>query len=259
MIWDMSLGLVRCNSTIGAEAAAVFYGNNIFRIHSDDWDYRLVVHWLKQIGRQNRSYLRRLEMRIWVPRKAWQQPNGIRTNGRDDNRLHPHLAAPSLPCPAGKVDVVDPLVENIIALVSQSRGRKLKLCLKLGPTDFNVVPGSIGPSTVGPSTAGPSEKANRRDQGDEAWLSMDLPNLIEKWRAGYTSNDRLRIVDVLWTVTTDKSFFLNARKSIEYLGWQIVNEPTEYELTDPAPSTIPIVLKRRKLTTTPAAEHPYIL
>ncbi|KAI4112196.1 MAG: hypothetical protein LQ339_000204 [Xanthoria mediterranea] len=272
-IWDVSLSLLRCNSTIAAEAGAVFYGNNTFRIHGDDRDYRLVVHWLEQIGLKNRGYLRRLEMRVWIPLKAWQQPNGIRTDGVEDNYsfpCHPHLAAPSLPCPEGAVDVIDPLIETIIALVSRSGGRKLKLYLNLGPLDFNIIPGIIGPGIRGPGIIGPAMLAHgrvgpRMIQGPEVWLSMDLPNLVEKWRAEYTSDDRLRIVDILWTTKTDKKFFLDAKTFIEHLGWQILEHQEDewYQPTDP-PTTSPtasppisLLLQRKKLTATLVADHPY--
>ncbi|KAI4263310.1 MAG: hypothetical protein L6R42_001541 [Xanthoria sp. 1 TBL-2021] len=267
-IWDVSLGLLQCNSTIAAEAGAVFYGNNTFRIHGDDRDYRLVVHWLKQIGLQNRAYLKRLEIRIWIPMKAWQLPNGTRTDGLEDSHsfpCHPHLAAPSIPCPEGAVDVIDPLIETIIALVSQSGGRKLKLYLNFGPMDFNTIPGLIGPGITGPGTIGAGRVEPRMSQGPEAWLSMDLPNLIEKWRAEHTSDDRLRIVDILWTTNTDKDFFLDSRTLIERLEWQVLEELEDkwYQLPDPptqaltAPRTIFLLLKRKKLTTTLVADAPF--
>ncbi|KAL8887765.1 MAG: hypothetical protein Q9215_004705 [Flavoplaca cf. flavocitrina] len=268
MIWDVSLGLLRCNSTIASEAAAVFYGNNTFCIHGDDRDYGLVIHWLKQIGVQNRRFLRRLEMRIWMPLKAWQQIDGSRTDGvgvKHAFPCHPHLLAPSMPCPEGAVDVIDPLVEDIIALVSEPGGRKLKLFLKLGPTDFNIVPGVIGPGQLGPGEIGTGRVRPRIIQGPEAWLSMDLPNLIEKWRAEYTLDGRLRHVNILWTTKTDRTFFLGEKDFIEHLGWQILEEqedkwywPTDTPTGCPgAPSNVSLVLKRRKLTTTLAADNPF--
>ncbi|KAL8773307.1 MAG: hypothetical protein Q9209_001701 [Squamulea sp. 1 TL-2023] len=251
-IWNLSLGLLQCNSIIAREAATVFYGGNTFRIHSDDWDYRLIVHWLKQIGSQNRAALRWLEVRIWKPKKAWQLSNGTRLGrlGQDDCYLpHPHLAVPSLPCPEGAVDIIDPLIETIIALVSQSGGRKLQLYLKVGLLDLYTIPGI----------------ESARGQEAEDGFSMDLPNLIENWRTKYILGGHGRNVEILWNTSTDNDFFLNIRTIIEQRGWQIVWEHNdawmkaiEYPTREPTkPSIIQLLLKRTELITMPAAADPY--
>ncbi|KAL8789974.1 MAG: hypothetical protein Q9213_000860 [Squamulea squamosa] len=251
-IWDLSLGLLQCNSIIGREAADAFYGGNTFRIHSDDWDYRLIVHWLKQIGSQNRAALKRLEMRIWKPKKAWQLPNGARLEDPEQDECfsrHPHLAVPSLPCRDGPVDIIDPLLETIIALVSQSGGRKLELYLILGLLDVYTIPGI----------------ESARGQKAEDGFSMDLPNLVENWRTKYTSGGRGRNVEILWNTSTDKYFFLSARTLIEQLGWQIVGDNKdawmkviEYPTVEPTePSTIQLLLKRKEFVTMPVAADPY--
>ncbi|KAL8852598.1 MAG: hypothetical protein Q9221_002594 [Calogaya cf. arnoldii] len=208
--------------------------------------------------------------RIWIPRKAWQQPNGMRTDGVNHHHCfarHPHLAPPSIPCSEGVVDVIDPSLETIIALLSLAGGRKLKLYLKLGLTDFHTIPGLVGPDVFGSGkTEGGSTSCEGR--GPEAWLSMDLPNLIEKWRAEYTSDDRLRSVDILWTTATDKQWLRFSRKNIKGLGWQIFEE-TEDKLFEPIEllsealttfRTVYLSLRREKLMTkTPEADLPFPL
>ncbi|KAL8806273.1 MAG: hypothetical protein Q9182_001420 [Xanthomendoza sp. 2 TL-2023] len=266
-VFGLALGLLGCNSTIAAEAAAVFYGENIFRIHGLNQDYRLAVNWLKQIGLRNRSYLGTLEMRVWTPLKAWQQPDGMRVR-RSEKRIpdghplrasrmeywsprHPHLPTPSLPCPAGQVDIVDPLIETIVELLARCGGRRLRLHLHLGLLPSNIIPGI--------------EIAENHEAVDQ--FTMDLPNLIETWRAHYTSDDHLRDVDVLWTAYTDSRFLLGKRTLIDGIGWQIVEE-RENNWTQDADEArltpVTLLLRRKKLTTaigpaTPCPSEPSLL
>ncbi|KAI4242355.1 MAG: hypothetical protein L6R40_004084 [Gallowayella cf. fulva] len=251
-LWDVDLGLLRCNSAIAAEAAAVFYGGNTFRIHGDDLDYRLAVNWLKQIGIQNRGYLATLEMRIWIPGKAFQLTDGTRIREYKLGRLfsrHPHLAAPLLSCPDGQVDVIDPLLETIIALVGQAGGRRLTLHLNLGLLDIDIIPG-IKPAPDRKVTEG---------------LSMDLPNLLETWRAQYTSDDRCRNVDILWRAYTYKCFFIDNKTLIEDLGWQILEAKedewsrAETPRTGFTTSSVRLCLKRKKLTEKLTGPKPYFV
>ncbi|KAL8689047.1 MAG: hypothetical protein Q9224_004735 [Gallowayella concinna] len=250
----LALDLLRCNSTVAAEAATIFYGENTFRIHGGDRDYRLAINWLKQIGLRNRRCLGTLEMRIWTPLKAWQRPDGMRTRfsennitiGRssrssplrywDTHPRHPHLPALSIPCPAGQVDVIDPMIETIIALIAQCGGRPLRLYLNLGFLPLNIIPGI----------------EIDEDLEAEGRFHMDLPYLIEKWRAKYTWDDRLRDVDVLWTAYIDKRFLQEKRTLIDEIGWQIVEEREDQwsqVATEALPSALTLFLKRKKLTT----------
>ncbi|KAL8738163.1 MAG: hypothetical protein Q9181_001021 [Wetmoreana brouardii] len=239
---NLNLSLFRCNSTVGAEAARVYYRENIFAFHGDH-EYLPVITWLGQIGEENRSNLTSLKMSVRSPSKAWQLPDGTRLKMSASEQFsprHPHFAGPSGPCPQGEVDIIDPAIETIISIFTQSSNRKLKLYLNL---EFDTIPGA--------------------GVGVE-YFSMDLPNLIEKWRTDYTSGGDWRSLEVLWRAETWKGTFLERRALIEGQGWEILEEkeaqrflPIQFapdeRFTYP---TIQLLLKRKQLTVPLLAADP---
>lgn len=241
-IQNLAIALLKCHRTIAPEAASVFYGKNMFSFIGAH-EYLPIITWLDQISEQYRGYLTSLEMTMWRPSKAWQLPGGTRLTEDALNGYsfrHPHLAAPSTPCPEGEVDIVNPAIETIIQLLARSNNdKKLTLYLNLA---FDTIPGI--------------ELILERE--DAHLFSMDLPNLIEKWRTDYSSGT----LEVLWRTEAYREPFLQNRKSIEDLGWEIVEEKQAERFrlaSSPEPTAFPtmrLLLKRTKLTAPPLAADP---
>ncbi|KAL8929843.1 MAG: hypothetical protein Q9208_000987 [Pyrenodesmia sp. 3 TL-2023] len=245
---DLSVGLLRCHSTIAAEAADIFYRKNTFAFHGHH-DYLPVISWLDKIGMVNRGYLTRLEIDVRRPSKAWQLPDGTRLKGdlpADFAPRHPHLSICSSLYPEGEVDMVNPAFELIIHTLARSfYGAKITLYLDLG---FGTIPGI----------------ELFLDQEIELF-SMDLPNLIERWRTDYTSVGSSRTLEILYKAEADRALFLQKRALIEEQGWEIVGEEAAERLQFLGGTesiefpTMRFLLKRKKITAPlmPAAPDPY--
>ncbi len=213
-VQNLSLNLLRCNSAVASEAASVFYGLNMFSFRGDH-EYLPIMTWLDTIGEKNRQYLTSLEMTVRRPSRAWQRRNGTRQRIGSLNSHHQffprnsHFVAPSEPSPEGEVDNIDPAIETIFSIFNRwgDGGPKLTFHLKL---DFDRIPGVI--------------LIPGRDKTEEEHFSMDLPNLIEKWRVDYTSDAWCRPIEVLWKAESHRRPFTEQRQLIEEQGWEIVEE-----------------------------------
>ncbi|KAL8748520.1 MAG: hypothetical protein Q9184_007245 [Pyrenodesmia sp. 2 TL-2023] len=247
-VGGLSTGLLRCHSQIAAEAADIFYRKNTFAFRGHH-DYLPVISWLHQIGIVNRGYLTSLEISVRRPSKAWQLPDGTRLKGDlpdDFAPRHPHLSISSSLYPEGEVDMINPAFELIIHTLARSfHGAKITLNLDL---EFGTIPGI----------------ELFLDQEIELF-SMDLPNLIEKWRTDYTTVGSCRTLEILWKAEADRALFLQKRALIEEKGWEIVGEEAAERLQifgDTESITFPtmrFLLKRRTITAPlmPAAPDPY--
>ncbi|KAL8652543.1 MAG: hypothetical protein Q9226_004226 [Calogaya cf. arnoldii] len=138
--------------------------------------------------------------------------------------------------PGWEVDVINPAIETIISLFARPDGvLKIKLILNLG---YTSVPGVM-------------------DWGEFAlrpkYFTMDLPNLMEKWRTDYTFG----AMEIFWRGEAIKTDFLDQQTLIAELGWEVFEEEDmERPWLGPyfsfgGPDTFPLIhflLKRKKLT-----------
>jgi hypothetical protein len=244
---DLGLGLLRCNRTMAPEAASTFYGKNTFSFVGDH-DWIPIISWLDRIGETNRGYLTNLEASARRLSTAWQYSDGTRARIRNyrDNRKNeifprsPHFSRSLEPLPQGEVENIDPAIETIFSILGRSEGApKLVFTLKLG---FDLIPGIV--------------VIDQSQDGEDSYFSMDLPNLIEKWRVDYTTDFRCRPVEVLWKAESFRKESTDKRELIKEQGWEILEEeeaeririvqlnPREY---GPYP-TMRFTLRRKELT-----------
>ncbi|KAF2008256.1 hypothetical protein BU24DRAFT_429503 [Aaosphaeria arxii CBS 175.79] len=254
-IQHLALNLLCCNNTIvEREAAMTFYTNNTFSFLGDhNWDP--IVSWLEAIGARNRGYITKLNVTARRPDQAWQRRDGTRVkipNLREElYQRNPHLYRSPQSTEEGEVENINPAIETIFAILgSRDAWSTLKLQLLLDP---NCLPG-----------------VELLDDDQSAYaqiFTMDLPNLIEKFRVAYTSQSENRgHVEVLWVGETLRHEFINKRSLIQKQGWEIV-ETREVEtprLWTPPPGHAPLgpilkvrfTLKRRVQTAVLVAEDP---
>ncbi|KAL8996919.1 MAG: hypothetical protein Q9169_003678 [Polycauliona sp. 2 TL-2023] len=233
---DLALGLLRCSRAIAMDAAHTFYRGNTFYFVGNH-EYYPIITWLDRIGQRNRDSLASLDIEIFPPRRAFQLPDGTRI-GRTNSRYqrssprHPHFVSPEIPCPEGEVDVINPAMETIISFFARcGSDTKLKLVFDIG---FETAPGI--------------------DCGFHP-MTMDLPNLIEKWRNDYTHGR----ITILWRGEAESSWLTENRALMEQQGWKIlpgdnIERPWLTwsrvwcpETRNPPP-LVHFVLKRKKLT-----------
>ncbi|KAI4126480.1 MAG: hypothetical protein LQ338_003730 [Usnochroma carphineum] len=206
----LSLSLLQCSTSIAAEAAHVFYSENTFCFFGDH-EYYPVITWLDKIGQQNRECLKTLEISVNQPERAWQLPDGSclrRKTYRTTNGFatrHPQLAAPAGPGKEGEVDIINPAMETIISLLAgNSSARRVTLYLHLSVFDMPGV--------------------TLIEQEDMTLFSMDLPNLVEKWRTAYFSNGVCGSLEVIWIAESARKQYIQKRSLIEDVGWDILQE-----------------------------------
>lgn len=206
----LSIGLLRCSTSIAADAAHIFYRGNKFCFFGEH-EYYPVITWLDKIGMENRECLRNLQISVDQPPRAWQLPDGsclrpqyYSTINGYANR-HPQLPAPALPCKEGEVDIINPAIETIISLLAgYSSARKVTLYLQLTCCDMPGV--------------------TLIEQEDMTQFSMDLPNLVEKWRTAYFSNKVCGSLEVIWIAESSSEAYIQKRDLIEDVGWEILQE-----------------------------------
>jgi hypothetical protein len=127
-------------------------------------------------------------------------------------------------------------------------GPKLKLTMLL---DFHFVPGL---------------QLEMDDQHpDWNYWSMDLPNLIEKFRVDYTAEVGKRCrMEVLWKAESTKDAFVDHRGRIQERGWEILKaeeaeRPRTHPLAQAEYGSIPtmrFILRSKELTVLLMAEDP---
>lgn len=124
-------------------------------------------------------------------------------------------------------------------------GKKLAFTLHL---EYNIVPGTVVNYEV--------------EDADEDYFSMDLPNLVEKWRVDYTTGVGCRPVDVVWKAECSQKLLFEKMGEIQELGWdvseqeeaviQFINAEAEYP---PVPTT-KFKLRRKALVGPLVAAEP---
>lgn len=203
----LSMGLLRCNRLIAAESAQVFYTRNTFafrRFFAVD----LIISWLVDIGLHNRGSLRSMEIELMPPQECWQLPDGSRrgiVNKRYYERVfqrNKNLYLRSGEATEGMVENIHPAIETIFSLLGENKWSP-KLTVTFLP-ESRYLPGykEIG---------SPAQR-------------MDLPNLIEVFRAKHTSTPGVsREVDVLWKGNGCHLRKVNAAKfPFETNNWEVV-------------------------------------
>jgi len=186
-VQHLALNLLRCNNTtVAREAAMSFYTNNTFSFLGDhDWDP--IVSWLESIGAQNRGYITSLNAAARRPARAWQRRDGTRVKIPDLREelypRNPHLYRSPESTEEGEVENINPIIETVFAILGSRDARStLKLHLLLDP---NFLPGV--------------ELLDNNQSAYSHFFTMDLPNLIEKFRVDYIIKSENRDhVEVLW-------------------------------------------------------------
>ena len=123
------------------------------------------------------------------------------------------LAQPALRGPVrssleGEVDNINPAIETILSIFGQSDGApQLTFHLVLG---FDIIPGVI--------------LVTEREDVDMDHFSIDLPNLIEKWRVEYASDARCKPVEVRPEAESYRDPFTEKRGLVEEQRWEILEE-----------------------------------
>ncbi|OCK73153.1 hypothetical protein K432DRAFT_399069 [Lepidopterella palustris CBS 459.81] len=255
-IQHLALNLLRCNNaTVAREAAMTFYAHNTFSFLGDhNWDP--IVSWLESIGVQNRGYITRLSATVRQPQHAWQRCDGTRVKIPDLHeelyQRNPHLYRSPESTEEGEVENINPNIETIFAILGSRETRStLKLHLLLDP---NLLPGI---ELLGEENQSAYTK----------FFTMDLPNLIEKFRVAYTTkSENSGHVEVLWKGETRRHEFIKKWSLIQKRGWEIVEtEETETprRVTPPPGFAQPgpmlkmqFTLKRQKQTDIILAEDP---
>jgi hypothetical protein len=251
-VQNLALCLLKCNSSLAHEAASVFYGQNHFSFVGDH-DWIPIISWLDRIGETNRSYLTNLEVSVRVLSTAYQHSDGTRGRirkyrGNEIFQRSPHFAHLLKPVPEGEVENIDPAIETIFSILGRAEGApKLVLTMKL---DFNVIPGV--------------DVIDDWEDGEDTYLSMDLPNLVEKWRVDYTTDFRCRLVEVIWKAESYRKESTDKRELIREQGWEILGEEeaerhsiTQVDTQNSAPyPTMRFTLRRKELTAPLVAADP---
>ena len=238
-VQNLALGLFRCNRTIAPEAISTFYSKNTFSFLGEH-DWIPIISWLDRIGETNRGYLSNLEASVRRLSTAFQYSDGTRARIRrySKNEIFqrsPHFSRPSEPLPQGEVENIDPAIETIFSILGRSEGApKLTFTLKL---NFDLIPGIV--------------VIEESQDGEDSYFSMDLPNLVEKWRIDYTTDFRCRPVEVIWKAESYRKASTDKRELIKEQGWEILKEE-EAEKSWPRSGTryptMRFTLRRKELT-----------
>ena len=236
-VQNLALSLFRCNRIIAPEAVSTFYGKNTFSfLGAHDWVP--IISWLDRISETNRGYLTNLEASVRTLSTAWQYSDGTRARIRRYRKNEifqrsPHFSRPLEPLPQGEVENIDPAIETIISILGRSEGApKLTLTLKL---NFDLIPGI----TV----------IDQSQDGEDSYMSMDLPNLIEKWRVDYSTDFRCRPVEVIWKAESYRKESTDKREFIKAAGWEILKEEEAEKRprTGTPYPTMRFILRRKEL------------
>ncbi|KAI9660949.1 MAG: hypothetical protein M1821_009276 [Bathelium mastoideum] len=222
----LDISLLRVSPLIGAEAANLFYARNTFGF-SGDHRWTPIISWLHTIGDRNRSSLRSLVVDFQQPTTSWQYADGSRIpiGGTMQNEFwqrNRSFSTPTLPVKEGEVENVDPATETFITLLSRrDEALPLSLNIKVAP---NLIPGVL---LLPPRTArDPDDEDDYRaltfQRGMDRYLSMDIPNLIEKWRLHYGSEPNA--LEVVWQVETEELLIKEKKALMQEAGWVIVSE-----------------------------------
>ncbi|PNS17615.1 hypothetical protein CAC42_3010 [Sphaceloma murrayae] len=245
----LNLGLLKADPMIAREAAQVFYSKNKFAFHGHR-DWSVAVDWLRSIGEDNRRLLTNIELDVRQIHRAYQFSDGLREGyfQRRCSSRHPLLQCPNEDgtWPEGDVDDVDHTMEDVFtALTDCTDGAKLALHLRYVGGGY---PGCF------------EDPSNIDETNDDNYFSMDLPNLIEAWRAKHSDPDKKRDIDVLWyiwgPIYEDKTVLDIIGDQLKTNGFDIIkDERLETTYDDPRNPgqkktyrRLKVTMKRRALT-----------
>jgi hypothetical protein len=171
----------------------------------------------------------------------------------------------------GEVENINPAIETIFSILGHTEpGRdgeigvqKLTFILEV---DFNLIPGVVA------IKRSDNEEFDRIHCADR-YFSMDMPNLMEKWRVEYTIAQGNKLVEVLWKVESERLLVEEKKMLIQERGWEILGEeeaeyvappflgeePPPVSHSDAPRPTIRFMLKRKELRgpTIAADPNPY--
>lgn len=256
---SLDVNIILCNKTVSHEATLVFYKMNTFSfVGRHNWDP--IVSWLETIGATNRELLVSMEIEAYRPDFVWQQPSGERyggdPTGRTKEELYPrhpylHLLTDERSLRDGRVANINPAAESIFRLLGRREmAQKVTIVMQLP----DVYPGVR------------TEKFSEDTEHESGWYSMDLPNLVEKFRVLHTHR-----VEVLWKGRECRQELEDQRTTIENIGWAMTVLPIEDDEIHPQPEhhgchrateewrLAKYILRRKGLTEPLLAVEPFLL
>ncbi|KAE8446691.1 hypothetical protein EG329_011735 [Mollisiaceae sp. DMI_Dod_QoI] len=199
---------------VSREAAEIFYSYNTFRFVGEDWIWDTVLQWLIV---QTAAACVAGGLSAWEEDAAGERIPDVEKDwlARENEReiVYPrnkHLDLPKVERGeehelAGAVENISPKVEVVLRMLGEGgRWDRVRLSMLL---PYHFVPGL----------------QLWLSRHREYWMSMDLPNVMEIC-AGQElpSVSGQREVEILWKCKEEGRAFLNGRKDLEALGWEIV-------------------------------------
>ncbi|KAF4633688.1 hypothetical protein G7Y89_g4431 [Cudoniella acicularis] len=249
----LARNLICSNGQIAKEAAIIFYRKNSF-LFVGDYTWEDATKWLENIGPSNRNCLARIEMNFRKPPHVWQQLDGTRIVLLEDgwqeyNRREPiferniHLIL-SDKAVDGVVKNINPAVESFFRL------------LGTGDESSVLVSMHLSNQTL------PGLQLTTDEQHPYAnWLSMDLPNLTERFCSFSISGvPKSRPIEVIWKGNESIVAFDAETRKVEEKGWEIVDAVGK-EKCDWAENGIPYLeafftLRRKEIIGVIMADEP---
>lgn len=189
-VHELIKGLLFCSRIVASEAARVFYSQNVFWF-TKDIGWGSIVNWLECIGEINRCHLTRLLIHTFDNTNSMQyRYTNIATDiygisfvsdsiPRDPNGLARRWVE--------EIDRLNLVISRVFELL---RGTKDTSTLTIGVSlRHGYVPG-IGIT------------AKRSYDVSRWWMSMELPDLMEKWRVAHANGPEYRIMQLEWHCIT---------------------------------------------------------
>lgn len=230
-VQNLALALLQCNRTVSEDASGTFYSKNTF-LFEGDHDWAPIASWLEAIGERNCSHLTNLAASVGKLPRSWQFSDGSRVPVKNfyfEGEIYPqnlHFSK-SDNLVQGEVENINPVIETIFSTLSRCKHNstsKLLLTLNL---DSGLIPGIIP-----------------QQGSDTIYFSMDLPNLMEKWRVDYTSKDNGTPMEVLWKTRGFRDKALDKRELMKEQAWEIL---AEEEIENTRFPQLAFTLRRRPL------------
>ncbi|KAI9713277.1 MAG: hypothetical protein M1820_001264 [Bogoriella megaspora] len=211
---NIAFNILLSNATVAVESAPIFYQNNTFEFLGEhNWDP--IVSWLEAIGRHKRGFLTAIQIEVVRPDRVWQLSDGRRISCLyTKEEVYPRNRwlrnINTRPLDVGIVPNINPAIERIFSLLGD-RNAPQTTSLTIRVLDGDV-PGEYN-DNWGQSPLPP-------------WTSLDLPNLIEKFRVVYTANSSsCAPLDICWTGETVlirfQDIFVRGTPNLRYSGWYL--------------------------------------
>ena len=206
----LGLNLLLCNRQLAREAAALFYGRNVFHFKCF-LDWTDLYLFLQRIGTTNRRHLQNVRMYMETPRVRKIGANGrvdvgvVRLQGQEMSFLDAGRPGGLARLPVGSV--VDTLPSSLAACFGLLRGA--------GPAvRVNIICWMWSPV--------PEFRAEYHLPGRNSSYP-DVAETIETCRRDFLAvDDRKGRVEVVWTVTGQLGAVPANRERIERHGWEIL-------------------------------------